>query len=255
MRVGILGMAGRMGRLLAEESTAAGHQVVGGTIGATAPAPVGASPTMSLRHLATLADVVIDFTHASTITTHAKALAAAGKAWVVGTTGLSAEDEAALATAAARIPVVYAANFGLGINLLLSVAERLGAALPPETYDAEIVELHHRQKVDAPSGSAIALGQAVARGRGVRLSDVMQSGRDGNTGARRAGAIGFAAMRGGQVVGEHTLLFASATEHIEITHRALDRRIFAVGAVRAASWTLGKPPGLYSMKDVAGTST
>jgi len=130
--------------------------------------------------------------------------------------------------------------------------EQMARALPAARYDAEIVEMHHRQKVDAPSGTAIGLGQAVARGRGVQLADVMQSGRDGHTGARPDGAIGFAALRGGQVVGEHTLLFAAADEHIAITHRAFDRRVFAAGAVRAAIWVRGRAPGLYSMMDVLG---
>jgi 4-hydroxy-tetrahydrodipicolinate reductase len=179
-------------------------------------------------------------------------MAAAGKAWVLGTSGLSAADEAAVETAAARIPVVYASNFSAGVNLVLALAERMGAALPADAYDAEIVEMHHRQKVDAPSGTAVGVGRAVAKGRGVKLDDVMESGRHGNTGARKTGAIGFAALRGGQVVGEHTLIFAAATEHIALTHRAFDRRAFATGAVRAALWVAGRKPGLYSMMDVLG---
>ena len=164
---------------------------------------------------------------------------------------LSLADEALVADAATRIPVVYAPNFAPGVTLLLALAERMAASLPAARYDAEIVEMHHRQKVDAPSGTAIGLGRAVARGRGVRLEDVMESGRTGHTGARREGAIGFAALRGGQVVGEHTLLFAAGDEHIALTHRAFDRRAFANGAVRAALWL---PPvaGLYGMSDVLG---
>jgi 4-hydroxy-tetrahydrodipicolinate reductase len=148
--------------------------------------------------------------------------------------------------------VVYAANFSAGVNLVLALAERMGATLPAEQYDAEIVEMHHRQKVDAPSGTAIGMGRAVAKGRGVALNDVIESGRNGHTGARKTGAIGFAALRGGQVVGEHTLLFASGTEHIALTHRAFDRRVYATGAVRAALWLSGRKPGLYSMMDVLG---
>ena len=128
----------------------------------------------------------------------------------------------------------------------------MGAALPAESYDAEISDTHHRQKVDSPSGTAIGLGRAVAAGRGVRLEDHMVSGRHGHTGARKMGEIGFSAIRAGQVVGEHTLLFASATEHIVLTHRAFDRRAFAAGAVRAAGWLAGKPAGLYDMMDVLG---
>ena len=197
-------------------------------------------------------DVVIDFTNAACAAAHAHALASAGTAWVLGTSGLSAADEAAVAAAAERVPIVYAANFSPGVTLVLAVAEQMASALPATAYDAEIVEMHHRQKVDSPSGTAMALGRAVAAGRGVALEDVMESGRHGHVGARREGAIGFAAMRGGQVVGEHTLLFAAASEHIALTHRAFDRRVFATGAVRAALWTRGRGAGLYSMRDVIG---
>src|SRR6202012_4220762 len=183
---------------------------------------------------------------------YAAALAASGKAWVLGTSGLSGADEAAVEAAARHIPGVYASNFSTGVNLVLALAERMGAALPPDGYDAEIMEMHHRQKVDAPSGTAIGMGRAVAKGRGVVLSDVMESGRDGHPGARRTGAIGFAALRGGQVVGEHSLIFAAGSEHIVLTHRAFDRRAFASGAVRAALWVAGRAPGLYSMMDVLG---
>ncbi len=250
MRIGIAGMSGRMGLLLLEESRAAGHEVIGGTVHRAA-GPEGV-PALPLPELAAASDVVIDFTHAATAAAHAGIMAASGKPWVLGTSGLGAEDEAAVDQAARRVPLVYAANFGLGVNLLLAFARQLGAALPPGQYDAEIVEMHHRQKVDAPSGTAIGLGRAVAEGRGVRLDAVMQSGRDGHTGPRPEGAIGFAALRGGQVIGEHTLLFASASEHIALTHRALDRRAFATGAVRAAAWVQGRSPGRYGMQDVLG---
>jgi 4-hydroxy-tetrahydrodipicolinate reductase len=250
--IGIAGIAGRMGRLLAEEVAAAGATLVGGIDrpGAT-PAP-GAILLPDIAALAAAADVVVDFTHASAVPAHAAALAAAGTAWVLGTTGLSATDEAAVHEAAERIAVVYAPNFSPGVNLMLALAERMGAVLPAEGYDVEIVEMHHRQKVDAPSGTAIGLGRAVARARGVDLAAVRESGRDGHTGARRTGAIGFAALRGGQVVGEHTLLFAGASEHIALTHRAFDRRVFASGAIRAALWVQGRPAGLYTMMDVLG---
>ena len=251
--IGIAGIAGRMGRLLAEEVAAAGAKLAGGIDrpGLTAE---GAEMFADIGALAAASDVVMDFTHASTVAAHAEALAATGTAWVLGTTGLSAADEAAVAEAARQVPVVYAPNFSTGVNLVLALAERMAAALPSAQYDAEIVEMHHRQKVDAPSGTAIGLGRAVAKGRGVVLEDVKESGRDGHTGARRTGAIGFAALRGGQVVGEHTLLFAAGTEHISITHRAFDRRAFATGAVRAALWTARRPAGLYSMLDVLGIS-
>ena len=252
--IGIAGVTGRMGHLLAEEVSAAGADLVGGIgrPGSARPAPGGVALLPGIGELAAASDVVVDFTHAAAAGPHAAAMAEAGKAWVLGTSGLSEADEAAVAAAARHIPVVYAANFSAGVNLVLALAERMAAALPAEQYDAEIVEMHHRQKVDAPSGTAIGMGRAVAKGRGVALSDVMQSGRNGHTGARQTGAIGFAALRGGQVVGEHTLIFAAGTEHIALTHRAFDRRAFATGAVRAALWVAGRKPGLYSMMDVLG---
>jgi len=254
MRIGIAGLGGRMGLLLASEAAAAGHIVAGGTLrtGSKAAPPPDVPVLPDLAALAAQSDVVIDFTHASTAQRHAAVLAQSGTGWVLGTSGLSAADEAAVEQAAKHIPVVYAPNFAPGVNLVLALAERIAAALPADGYDAEIVEMHHRQKVDAPSGTAIGLGRAVARGRGVRLEDVMVSGRDGHTGPRPSGAIGFAALRGGQVVGEHTLLFAAGSEHIALTHRAFDRRVFAAGAVRAAGWVSGRMPGLYSMLDVLG---
>ncbi len=238
-----------MGQVLAEEVLAAGAVLAGGIDRVDAPGQVMFA---DIAALAAACDVVVDFTHHSTAISHAAAVAAAGCGWVLGTTGLLPADNAAVAEAARVVPVVHAPNFSPGVNLVLALAERMAAALPSETYDAEIVEMHHRQKVDAPSGTALGMGRAVARGRGVELDDVIESGRHGHTGARKPGAIGFAALRGGQVVGEHTLLFAAATEHIELTHRAIDRRAFATGAVRAALWAQGRPAGLYSMMDVLG---
>jgi 4-hydroxy-tetrahydrodipicolinate reductase len=254
LRIGIAGITGRMGRLLVEEVPASGATLAGG-IGRPGSARLGTDGIRLLPDIGTLAnevDVVIDFTHAATAQATAAALAKAGKPWVLGTSGLSGDDEAAVERAARTIPVVYASNFSAGVNLVLALAERMGAALPAETYDAEIMEMHHRQKVDAPSGTAIGMGRAVAKGRGIKLEDVMESGRHGHTGARKTGAIGFAALRGGQVVGEHSLIFASGTEHIVLSHRAFDRRAFANGAVRAALWVADKKPGLYSMMDVLG---
>ncbi|MEJ0018392.1 MAG: 4-hydroxy-tetrahydrodipicolinate reductase [Acetobacteraceae bacterium] len=253
-RIGIAGMTGRMGHLLIEEVAAAGAMLVGGIGRAESakPAPGGAARFADIAALARASDVVVDFTNAAAAQSHAAALADAGTPWVLGTSGLSDADEAAVAEAARRIAVVYASNFSAGVNLVLALAERMGAALPADGYDAEIVEMHHRQKVDSPSGTAIGIGRAVAKGRGVALADVMESGRHGHGGARKTGAIGFAALRGGQVVGEHTLIFAAGAEHIALTHRAFDRRTFATGAVRAALWVAGRPPGLYSMMDVLG---
>jgi 4-hydroxy-tetrahydrodipicolinate reductase len=240
--IGIAGITGRMGQLLAEEVRTAGASLSGGT----------SRSNPDLATLAAQSDVIIDFTSATTALPTAALMQTSGKPWILGTSGLSAADEAAVEAAAKTIPVVYAANFSAGVNLVLALAERIGAALPAESYDAEIVEMHHRQKVDAPSGTAIGMGRAVAKGRGVNLQDVIESGRDGHTGARKTGAIGFAALRGGQVVGEHSLIFAAASEHIVLTHRAFDRRTFATGAVRAAIWAVCQPPGLYSMMDVLG---
>ncbi len=221
-----------MGQLVAEEVTAAGPQLAGG---------IGRGGDIAA--LAGVSDVVIDFSHAATL---------AGVGWVLGTTGGTEADAAAVAAAAEIIPVVAAANFSPGVNLLLALAERLGAALPADVYDAEILEMHHRQKVDAPSGTALALGRAVAAGRGVALEDVKVGGRDGHTGPRQDGEIGFASLRGGQIVGSHTVLFTAAAEQIAVTHHAFDRRVFAQGAVRAAIWLGGRSPGLYSMRDVLG---
>jgi 4-hydroxy-tetrahydrodipicolinate reductase len=246
-----IGVAGRMGRLLVEEVRAAGATLSGGTVRAGSDkAPPGVAVLPDMAVLAAASDAVIDFTNAAAVQGHAAAVGST--AWVLGTSGLSAADEAAVARAAERAPVAYAPNFAPGVTLALALAERMAAALPAESYDAEIVEMHHRQKVDAPSGTAIGLGRAVAAGRGQDFTAVMDSGRHGHTGPRREGSIGFAALRGGQVVGEHTLLFASDAEHVALTHRAFDRRVFATGAVRAALWLRGRAPGLYSMRDVLG---
>lgn len=242
LKIGIAGIAGRMGQLLAEEIAAAGATLAGGTKRGDDPRAIFAA-----------SEVVIDFTHAHAAPAHAALAAELGRGLVLGSSGLSAAEEAAVALAAQRAAIVHAANFATGVNLVIAMAEQLAAALPGAQYDAEIVEMHHRQKVDAPSGTAIAIGRAVARGRGTTLEEAgRESGRDGHTGARATGSIGFAALRGGQVVGEHTLLFAAGSEHIALTHRSFDRRAYATGAVRAAQWLQGRAPGLYTMKDVLG---
>lgn len=255
MRIGIAGITGRVGRLLLEEVLAAGAVVAGGTTrtpdraeGLPAACPLFAE----MSALAEVCDAVIDFTHADTVVTNAQALAAAHVPWILGTTGLSAQQHTAVLKAAEHTAVVHAANFSPGVTLVQRLARMMGQALPPETYDAEIVEMHHKQKVDAPSGTALAIGHAVALGRGVELDAVRESGRDGHTGPRREGAIGFASLRGGQIVGEHDVLFTSADEQITLSHRAFDRRVFAAGAVRAALWSKGRAAGLYSMDDVLG---
>ncbi|MFT9418910.1 4-hydroxy-tetrahydrodipicolinate reductase [Acetobacter sp.] len=255
MRIGIAGITGRVGRLLVEEVLAAGATVAGGTTRSpeqVAGLPAGIPLFTTMSALAEECEAVIDFTHADTVASSAKSLVGTGVAWVLGTTGLSAQQNQMLREAAGYMTIVHAANFSPGVTLVRRLAQMMGQVLPAESYDAEIVEMHHRQKVDAPSGTALAIGQAVALGRGVALEDVRESGRDGLTGPRKPGAIGFAALRGGQIVGEHDVLFTSADEQITLSHRAFDRRIFATGAVRAALWTKGREAGLYGMEDVLG---
>ena len=170
---------------------------------------------------------------------------------VYGTTGLKPEDEAKVAAAARHATIITAGNMSLGVNLLTALTRKVAEALDPD-FDIEILEMHHRHKVDAPSGTALMLGRAAAQGRGVKLESVSVRVRDGHTGARRRGDIGFAVLRGGSNVGEHSVIFAAEGESIELTHRATDRGIFARGAVKAALWGRGKGPGIYSMMDVLG---
>ena len=254
--IGIAGIGGRMGRLLVEEVTASGGKLAGGIERAGVAVPDGVRLFPNIAALAEASDVVMEFTHASTAIPHARALAAAGTAWVLGTTGLGAVEEAKRWR---RRPnssaVVYAANFSPGVNLVP------GAGRSRWARRCRGISMRRRNPGNAPpakrsmrrSGTAVFMGRAVAKGRGVNLDEVTESGRVGHTGARRAGKrSGSRQLRGGQVVGDHTLLFASATEHIALTHRAFDRRAFATGAVRAALWTEGRKPGLYSMMDVLG---
>src|SRR5205807_1014906 len=170
---------------------------------------------------------------------------------IIGTTGLSKEDEALIATAAKRAVVIKAGNMSLGVNLLAALVKRVAKTLD-EDFDIEILEMHHNKKIDAPSGTALMLGRAAAAGRGIDLTQHSVRGRDGMTGARCAGDIGFASLRGGTLVGEHSVIFAGPAERVELTHRAEDRMIFARGALHAALWARGKKPGLYSMADVLG---
>jgi len=265
VKIGVLGCAGRMGRtvvaeVLAAESCelaggaeAAGHPARGEDLGALAGTkPIGITVDDDAARVVQAADVVIEFSTPEASIAHAGLVAEHGRAQVIGTTGLSDTEAAALARAAERAPIVWAPNMSLGVNLLLGLAEQVARALGPDAFDAEILEMHHRHKVDAPSGTALALGEAVARGRGVALERVAARARDGYTGARGSGDIGFAVLRGGDAVGEHAVIFAGAGERIELGHRATDRRIFARGAVHAARWAVGKPPGLYGMADVLG---
>lgn len=201
------------------------------------------------------ADVVLDFSSpeqlSRLLTSQAEALA--GRALVVGTTGLGAEQLSALDRAAEQSPIVAAANFSVGVNVLIALVERAARLLAADRYDVEVVETHHRRKLDAPSGTALALGAAVARGREARLEDLRRDGRTGRSAAERpVGEIGFHAVRGGDVVGEHRVMFLGARERIELGHAALDRSLFAEGALLAARWAVGRPPGRYGLLDVLG---
>jgi 4-hydroxy-tetrahydrodipicolinate reductase len=195
--------------------------------------------------------VVIDFTVPAATVAHAEIAAGAGAAMVIGTTGLSPEQAGRIQAAAQRVPIMWAANMSLGVNILLALVERTAALLDAD-YDIDVLEMHHRHKIDAPSGTALALGHAAAAGRKVGLEKVWRKTRDGHTGARPAGEIGFAALRGGDEVGFHTVMYAGIGERLELTHRAFSREIYANGAMKAARWVLTQKPGLYSMKDVLG---
>lgn len=264
MKFGVVGSSGRMGRLLIAQilktpeaelvgaAGQAGSPAIGHDAGLFAGVdPCGVRVTDDALPLFADADAVLDFTVPEATVQHA-AWAAQGKTvHVIGTTGLDKPQEEKLTLAARHTPIVYAANMSIGINLLLAMVERAAATLQPST-DIEIQELHHRHKVDAPSGTALALGRAAAEGRGVALDDVAVFDRHGHTGARPEGAIGFAALRGGEVVGEHSVMFIGADERLELTHKASNRAIYAEGAVRAAQWAYGKPPGIYGMRQVLG---
>jgi 4-hydroxy-tetrahydrodipicolinate reductase len=196
-------------------------------------------------------DVVIDFTLPDVAVEAARLAAQAGAAMVAGTTGLSPEQEEEIIKATRHVPVIRAANTSVGVTLLAALAEQAARMLGVD-YDIEVLEMHHRHKIDAPSGTALALGEALAKGRGVNLGDVKQAVREGHTGARKAGDIGFATLRGGDVAGEHEIIFAADGERVNLGHKASSRQVFAVGAVRAALWARVQPPGLYNMRHVLG---
>jgi 4-hydroxy-tetrahydrodipicolinate reductase len=266
IRIGVIGCGGRMGRLLLrtvledrdcrlsggveQARSAEVGQDLGRLVGLE---PIGLKATGDARALVEESDAVIEFTSPEATVHHAGLAAAAGRAHVIGTTGLSQSQKAAIARAAERAPIVLAANMSLGVTLLAALVEQVARSLDAG-WDIEILEMHHRMKVDAPSGTALLLGEAAAQGRGVRLAETAARGRDGITGARKPGEIGFAALRGGDVVGEHRVLFAGMGERIELAHVATDRAIFARGAVRAAQWAAGRKPGLYGIRDVLGLS-
>jgi 4-hydroxy-tetrahydrodipicolinate reductase len=252
-----------MGQELVRAAHAAGCSIVGGVeregspvIGADIGAvsglpPLGVPVTSDAIDVISRCDGILDFTSPQATVEFAGLAANARAVHVIGTTGLSAEDEAQIAAAARHAPIIKAGNMSLGVNLLVALARRVAEALD-EDFDIEIVEMHHRDKVDAPSGTALMLGAAAAEGRGIDLGQRAVRARDGHTGPRQRGDIGFATLRGGSVVGDHRVIFAGAGERVELAHIAGDRSIFARGAVKALQWGYGKAPGLYSMSDVLG---
>jgi 4-hydroxy-tetrahydrodipicolinate reductase len=264
MRIAVLGAAGRMGqaltRALAETPGCTiaggietkGSPAIGQDIGAVAGLdPLGVTITDDPLPLFAHINGVLDFTSPASTVAFAGLAAQARIVHVIGTTGFSDDDLAKLNAAARHATIVKAGNMSMGVNLLAALTERVAATLGPE-FDVEILEMHHRHKRDAPSGTSLMLGAAAAKGRDVSLAQKSVTTRDGDTGPRRDGDIGFAALRGGDVVGEHSVIFAGPGERIELAHIASDRGIFANGAVKAALWGRGKPPGLYSMADVLG---
>ncbi len=266
MRLVILGAAGRMGRTLvrlvqeAPDLTLAaalerpGSIAVGTDAGLLAGAGhLGVPVTDDLDAALAKADGVIDFTAPAASVALSRETARRGLVHVIGTTGCSAEDDEAIARAGeAGARIVKSGNMSLGVNLLAVLVEQAAKALGPGAFDIEVLEMHHRHKVDAPSGTALLLGQAAAEGRGIGLAQSSVRSRDGHTGPRPEGTIGFATLRGGSVVGDHQVILAGEGERITLGHHAEDRAIFARGALRAAGWARTKAPGLYSMRDVLG---
>jgi 4-hydroxy-tetrahydrodipicolinate reductase len=264
MRLIVAGAGGRMGRTLIKAIAEnrglalagaledAGSPLLGQDSGTLAGLPAnGIKLVADAKALFAGADGVVDFTAPKASVT--LAALAASKVHVLGTTGLSAEDEAKIKSAAQQAVIVKSGNMSMGVNLLAALTRRVAQALDQE-FDIEILEMHHNKKVDAPSGTALMLGRAAAEGRGIDLAKRSVRSRDGHTGERKPGDIGFAALRGGTVPGEHSVIFAGPAERIELVHKAEDRMIFARGALRAALWARGKKPGLYSMADVLGLS-
>lgn len=262
IHVAIAGAAGRMGRQLLDAcsrvesircSVASEHPdspFIGADAGEIAGiGRLGIPITADLAPLVDRFDLLIDFTKPAVTIAHLALCRSAGKAMVIGTTGLSTEQKAEIAAGAARIPIVFAPNMSVGVNLCLKLLE-LAARTLGDSVDIEILEAHHRHKVDAPSGTALAMGQTIAGVLGRDLAQCAVYGREGITGERERNTIGFATIRAGDIVGDHTVLFADDGERIEITHRASSRMTFAKGAARAAAWLANRPPGLYDMRDV-----
>ena len=239
-RIGIIGSEGRMGQVLAQAIAAAGHQCSGGV-----------DKGGNVAALADASDALVDFSAPGALADNLHAAIGAGIPMLIGTTGLGETHHQAITNAAQAIAILQTGNTSLGVTLLAHLVEEAASRLGPE-WDIEIVEMHHRMKVDAPSGTALLLGEAAAKGRGIALADYTESGRDGHTGARASGAIGFAALRGGTMAGEHIVHLAGEEERITLTHLAENRSIFAKGAVKGASWLIGRNAGRYTMQDVLG---
>ena len=241
MKIAILGAAGRMGRKLCELAPEAGLEVV---------ARVDVAEGFDKEWPAGT-EGVVDFSHHTALPPAIAKAADQGIPYVIGTTGVTAEEQKSVDAAAAKIPVVQSGNYSLGVNLLLALVRRAAAVLGPE-YDIEITEMHHRHKKDAPSGTALMLAKSAAAGRGA--AQEFTYGRFGDTGERPRGEIAIHALRGGSVVGDHTVMFAGELERVELTHKAQDRAAFAAGALKALSWAKGKAPGIYTMQDVLALS-
>ena len=264
MRLIVAGAGGRMGRaltrvisdtrgaVLAGALEAPGSELLGKDAGVLAGLPAnGVLLSADLWTMSANADGILDFTVPGATIANVAIAAERGLVHVIGTTGLSASDDAVIKSVTSRAIVVKSGNMSLGINLLAALVKRVAQALD-ESFDIEILEMHHRAKIDAPSGTALMLGEAAASGRNIALGAHSARGRDGLTGARHDGDIGFASLRGGTVTGDHSVIFAGSMERIELTHRAEDRTMFAQGAVKAALWARDKKPGLYTMADVLG---
>jgi len=264
MRLIVAGAGGRMGRaltrvisetpgaVLAGALEAPGSELLGKDAGTLAGLPAnGVLLSADLWSLSANADGILDFTVPGATIANVAIAAERRLVHVIGTTGLSSSDDAVIKSVTSRATVVKSGNMSLGVNLLAALVKRVAQSLD-EGFDIEILEMHHRAKIDAPSGTAFLLGEAAAEGRKIALDAHSARGRDGHTGARQSGDIGFASLRGGTVTGDHSVIFAGPYERIELSHRAEDRLIFAHGALKAAMWAHGKKPGLYSMADVLG---
>lgn len=264
MRLVVAGAGGRMGRTLIAAIAAMDGAVLAGAVEASGSAVIGRdsgelaglgkngiSVTVDPEPLLAKADGLIDFTVPAATVILAELAAKKNLVHIIGTTGLSGEEDKMIADAGKRAIIVKSGNMSLGVNLLAALVKRVAKTLDEE-FDIEVLEMHHNRKIDAPSGTALMLGRAAAEGRGVDLAKHSVRSRDGHTGARKAGDIGFATLRGGTVVGEHNVIFAGPAERLELAHKAEDRMIFARGAIKAALWARGQKPGLYSMADVLG---